>query len=96
MEVSDDLIVELAADVRALKQSALNTEKRLFGNGQPGELARLEGKIETVKAHADLIDRKVEEKINISRGAKMTLSILGGSGFLGFVTLIFHLIFGKH
>ena len=43
------LLIQIAADVAAIKNEQAATSKRLFGNGQPGELDRLDLRIKTLE-----------------------------------------------
>ena len=76
------LVYEIKADVSSIKQRQEEDHDRLFGNGQPGELATLENKI---NAHSEWITRADErEKTNrkwtaaISTGCSAVIGAAAG------------------
>ena len=92
--VSDDAILKLVESVAGIKvgQEALSekldqTHERLFGNGQPGELALIRSRVDSIEKHAAEV-----------RGAVKTLKVTGGvvTGVFGLFETVFHALFGKH
>ena len=43
------LVYEIKADVSAIKERQEEDHDRLFGNGQPGELTKLDGRIKSIE-----------------------------------------------
>lgn len=57
------VVLQIQADITVIKSQQKETNRRLFGNGQPGELDKLDGRLKTL----ELRDAKEEGEKNSNR-----------------------------
>lgn len=72
-----DLLLEIKSDVSAIKGRQDEDHDRLFGNGQPGELAQMRA---DTKANADWITRADEREKTNRKWTALIATVFGTAG----------------
>lgn len=72
-----ELVYEIKANIAAIRERQDEDHDRLFGNGQPGELAQMRA---DTKANADWITR-ADEREKTNRKWTATISTVFGTAF---------------